>query len=73
MEIELFYFIISFALGMLISYSTSVPPKIVYKYPTPYNVGEITYKDKANTCYKYKVEKNICPTDKSKIRSYKLQ
>lgn len=66
-------FLTSLAVGLLYAYLTTPYPKIVYKYPTPYNAGKITYIDDANVCYKYKVTKVACPLDKSKIKNLKIQ
>ena len=49
------------------TYMFTPPPEIVYRYPTPENVNNTTYKDKGNHCFKYKANEVECPTDKSKI------
>ena len=66
-------FFLALAVGLLYTYLSTPYPKIVYKFPTPYNAGKITYVDEANVCYKYKVNKVQCPVDKSKITTLKLQ
>ena len=66
------YFLISFAIGIFLTYVFTPPPKIVVKYPTPYNAGKITYKDDNNVCYRYKANKVKCPIDKSKIKLHSL-
>lgn len=66
-------FLISLAIGLLYVYLTTPYPQIVYKYPTPYNAGKITYVDDADVCYKYRVDKTQCPLDKTKIKELKLQ
>lgn len=70
--IEPYSFIISLALGILYIYLTADKPQVIYKWPTPYNVDNITYRDSANQCYKYKVDKTTCPKDKSKIKQYQF-
>lgn len=67
------YFMISLAIGIFLTYLFVPQPKIIYKYPTPDNSKEITYKDKANNCYKYKTSKVSCPLDKSKIFNIPIQ
>ena len=47
--------ITSFALGMLIVYITSPPPREIMVYPTPENVKKLLYKDKAEQCFEFKV------------------
>ena len=71
--IEPWAFLIALSIGLLYTYLTTPYPQIVYKYPTPYNAGKITYVDDANVCYKYKVQKVDCPSDSSKIKSIDLQ
>jgi len=71
--IEPSVFLFSLGIGLLYTYLTTPYPKIVYKYPTPYNAGKITYVDDANVCYKYKVTQVSCPMDKSKIKELQLQ
>lgn len=66
-------FLIALCIGLFYTYVTSPPPEIVIKYPTPFNAGKITYVDKNNVCYKYRIQKVNCPMDKSKIRSYQFQ
>ena len=71
--IEMWPFIIALGLGLLFTYITTPYPRVVYKYPTPYNAGKITYVDEADVCYKYKVNKVTCPLDQSKIKHLELQ
>ena len=68
-----FVFIIAFCVGIFLTYISTPPPKIVIKYPNPDNVDKVTYKDSADTCYKYKAEKVQCPADKSKIEKVPIQ
>lgn len=57
------YFFIAFAIGIFLTYIMNPPQKIVYKYPTPENTGQIIYRDLANNCYKYKATKVKCPSN----------
>ena len=66
-------FLISMCIGLFYTYITTPTPEIIIKYPTPFNAGRITYVDKNNVCYKYRIQKVDCPTDQSKIRSYSFQ
>jgi len=53
-------FFIAFGIGLLITYATSKPKKIVIKWPTPENVGKIIYKDNSENCYKYEANEVPC-------------
>jgi hypothetical protein len=55
-----FAFIIAFAIGILFVYLSAPKPKIIIKYPTPYNVDKIVYKNENDICYKYKLEEIKC-------------
>lgn len=57
------YFFLSFAIGIFFVYILTPPPEIILKFPTPFNAGKVTYKDKANTCYTYKAEAVKCEPD----------
>lgn len=67
-NINPFYFFISFAIGLFVVYIFNPPPQVVVKFPSPYNAGKIVYKDKGDTCYKYKAEKVSCPEDRSLMK-----
>ena len=71
-RINLFYFLLAFAVGLFFCYVTSPKPELVLKFPSPYNAGKITYHDKANNCYKYKADKVECPADKKAIKDQPL-
>ena len=60
-------FLISFGIGVLLVYMFQNEPTIVYKYPTPYNAGKVTYKDDAGVCYKYKAYKVECNQNPTKF------
>lgn len=64
--IDFKYLILGFVVGIFLVYITQSKPKIVIKYPTPDNVGKVTYTDNSGTCYKYKAEKTECLTDEVK-------
>ena len=59
-KFNFFAFIIAFSIGMFYVYIASPKPKIVIKYPTPYNANKIVYKNDNDICYKYKVEEINC-------------
>ena len=53
-------FIIAFAIGMFYVYIAAPKPKIVIKYPTPYNANKIVYRHDDDICYKYTVDEIKC-------------
>ena len=66
--INVFYFVLAFAIGMCIVYITTPPPQVILKFPSPYNAGNVVYSDRADNCYKYKAEDVSCPKDKTLIK-----
>lgn len=71
-SISLPVFLISFAVGLFFVYILSPPPNVVLKFPSPYNAGKITYRDKSDTCYVYKAEQVSCPMNKELIKPQPL-
>ena len=66
-------FIISLALGFFIVYIQSPNYTKIFVYPNPDNEDKILYKDRTNTCYKFKSKEVKCPANTSEIRSYPIQ
>lgn len=66
-------FLISFAVGILYIYMMHPPPKIVLKFPSPYNAGKVIYKDKADECFVFDAEKVQCPKNASQVRKQPVQ
>jgi hypothetical protein len=58
--ISLPIFIISLSLGILYVYLLNPSPNIIYVYPTPDNVNNIEYKDKADTCFGFEASEVSC-------------
>lgn len=54
-------FFIAFFMGLLYIYIESPKPRLIIKYPTPYNVGKIIYKNSSGNCYKFKADIVSCP------------
>lgn len=71
--IEPVYFLIALFIGLVYNYVNVPEEHEVIKYPTPFNVGKLTYIDKAGVCYKYMIDQVECPKDKSKIHTYPYQ
>jgi hypothetical protein len=62
-------FLIAFAVGILFIYLATPPPDVVIKFPTPWNAGDVVYRqDTTDTCFVYKADKSTCPMDRSLIR-----
>lgn len=61
-NLNFFYFILAFSIGLFVCYVTTPPPKVVLKFPSPTNAGQVMYTDKEGQCYSYKAEKTNCPT-----------
>ena len=65
-------FLISLLFGLLFIYINNDKEKITV-YPTPSNINSIQFKDKANNCFEYSMEKVECPSKKSKINHIPIQ
>ena len=72
-RIDPFYFLISLAIGLFMTYVFTPTPKIIYKYPTPDNAPSVTYIDGADNCFKYQPKEVKCPTDFKKIKEIPTQ
>jgi hypothetical protein len=60
LNIDPLIFFVSFSVGILLVYLITPEPTLVIKFPSPYNAGQVMYKDKTDSCYKYKSEKVSC-------------
>ena len=69
--VDLKVFIISLAVGLFLVYIYHPQDTVVYVYPTPENAGNIIYRDKANTCYKFEEQQVTC--NQSNIKEIPLQ
>lgn len=72
-KIKPLYFFISFAIGILLCYLMKPLQKVVVKFPSPNNAGNVIYKDKSDSCYKFDVSNVECPIDKSLIKDQPIQ
>jgi hypothetical protein len=71
--INIYVFIISFAVGMFMVYTTFDTTRKIYVYPTPENVELLQYRDKTNTCFRFKQKEVACPKDSNAISKMKAQ
>lgn len=53
-------FFLAFALGIFYVYISSPKPRIIIKYPTPFNANKVFYKSDEDVCYKYNVKEVKC-------------
>lgn len=64
-------FLISLLAGLIFMFLNN-DKKDISVYPTPSNINSVQYKDKADNCFEYSMEKIKCP-DKSKINNIPIQ
>lgn len=67
-KIDIKYFLMAFAVGLLLCYVFTPPPQVVVKFPSPYNAGKVMYRDGHDTCFMYKADQVSCPRDRAMIR-----
>lgn len=65
-------FLIALFIGLIYVYIDSSKENITV-YPTPSNIEDVMFKDKADNCYKYELEDIPCPSNKSKIKEIPVQ
>lgn len=46
---------------------------VVVKYPNLENSGEVVYRDRNGTCFKYDVKEVDCDAEEDRIKPYPLQ
>lgn len=71
--IKLNVFIVSLAFGLFAVYITMPDTRKIYVYPTPDNIDVLQYKDKTDTCFKFKQNEVACPKDSSEIAKIPIQ
>jgi hypothetical protein len=59
-RVNWYIFFLAFALGLFYVYISSPQPRLVIKYPTPYNANKAMYQNDDNICYKYNAEEVKC-------------
>jgi hypothetical protein len=71
--IKLNVFIVSLAFGLFAVYITMPDTRKIYVYPTPENIDVLQYKDKTDTCFKFKQNEVACPKTDAEITKIPLQ
>lgn len=71
-HIKWVYLMIGLVIGTIGVFFIKQASKIVYKYPTPENVGTITYKDKNGVCYKYNAKEVDCDKNVARLKDYPI-
>ena len=59
-DFNIYAFFIALFVGLFYVYIAVPKPKIILKYPTPYNVDKIIYQSENGECYKFKMEEVNC-------------
>lgn len=58
-------FFVAFMLGIFYVYISSPKPRIIVKYPTPYNADKLLYQNDSGECFKFNIKEVEC--DKNAI------
>lgn len=66
-------FLISLAIGLFFVYVTMPDTRKIYVYPTPDNIDILQYKDKTNSCFKFKQTEVTCPKNENEIAKIPVQ
>ena len=59
-KIHLLAFLIAFSFGLISCYVMAPTPKLVMKFPSPQNAGNILYRDNADTCFTFRADRVKC-------------
>jgi hypothetical protein len=73
MLINLFTFIISFAIGLFFVYILGPDKRTVFVYPTPETVDNVLFQDATDNCFKYESNEVNCPKDDSLLSKIPIQ
>lgn len=66
-------FIISFAIGIFIVYTTLGDMRTIYIYPSPENADLMIYRDKASQCFAFEQKLVTCPVNPMEIAKIPTQ
>lgn len=65
--------LIGFLVGIVAILIHRPSPVVVYKYPTPKNCDNFTYKDAVGTCFKFITKEVDCDENEAKLKDFPLQ
>ncbi len=71
--INLYVFLISFAIGIFFVYIYGPEMKEIIIYPNPENIDKLVFKDKADNCFRYEEILVECPKNSSLITEIPVQ
>jgi hypothetical protein len=71
--VDIYVFIISFAIGLFFVYILGSEKKVIYVYPTLENIHNFIIKDKTDHCFQYTSEEVKCPINPLSIKSIPVQ
>ncbi len=66
-------FILGLMIGLFFIYIIEPKYKKIYVYPTPENINDIQYVDKANNCFSFTATKTECSQNDSDIKNIPIQ
>ena len=72
-HISLPVFIISLSIGLFYVYISVPNPKIIYVYPTPDNLRNVQFKDRADNCFSFKAKEVPCDKAKGAVKKIPVQ
>ena len=73
MFINIYTFIISFAIGIFFAYVLGPDKKTVFVYPTPETVDNVLFQDATDNCFRYEEQSVDCPKDDSLLSQIPIQ
>ena len=59
-SINFLAFLTAFSIGLFYVFLDTPRPRMIIKYPTPYNAENIVYKGLTGDCYKFKMKEVEC-------------
>jgi len=66
-------FAASFVVGLIFVWMSAPNATTIFVYPTPDNIKDCGYRDKANNCFEYKIKETTCPDDETKVKTIPVQ
>lgn len=70
--IDIRIFLIALFIGLIYIY-IDTSKKDITVFPTPSNINNILYRDKAENCYSYEILETKCPENKSNIKNISIE